>query len=230
LNSSSALQVLLHLSDSALPIGRLAHSFGLEPLVMSALIDGEEAVHDYLVSKLRDCIAPLDGVAVSWSHRYLCQGDLPAIHTLNELVTCRKPVPSMRAASENCGRELLRLLADIPISPDFALFSDQVRLKKCGVNLSVVIGSASAAAGIGLRDCVVMEMRSAASGLLSAAVRLGTLSASNAQSMLWQLGGSIEEAADIALSLEPETMAGWLPDADAYYLKHKQLLGRNFGS
>ncbi|MBY6059676.1 hypothetical protein [Leisingera daeponensis] len=48
--------------------------------------------------------------------------------------------------------------------------------------------------------------------------------------MLWQLGGSIEEAVDIALSLGPETMAGWLPDADTYYLKHKQLLGRNFGS
>ena len=197
---------------------------------MAGIIEDEEAVHEFLVSNLRDCVAPLDGVAVSWSHRYLCEGDLPSVHALDELVTCRKPIPSLRAASENCGRELLRFLAEIPLSSDFALFSEQIRRKKCGGNLSVVIGSASAAAGIGLRECVVMEMRSAASGVLSAAVRLGVLPALKAQNILWQLGGLIEDAAEIALSLEPESMSGWLPDADAYYLAHKQLLGRNFGS
>ncbi|MBY6059594.1 urease accessory protein UreF [Leisingera daeponensis] len=230
MNSSSALQILLHLSDSSLPVGRFAHSFGLEPLAMEGLIEGEEELLEYLITNLRDCFAPLDGVAVSWSYRHFSEGNFRALHDLDNLVTCRKIIPSTRLASKYCGRELIRILSEISISMELNSFTDQISRQKKGGNLSVVIGAASAAAGIGIRECVVMEMRSAVSSLLSAAVRLGLLSALSAQRLLWQSAGIIEEAAEISLGLDQEAMATWFPDADAYSLRHRFAFGRNFGS
>lgn len=230
MTNTSALLVLMHLSDSGLPIGRFAHSYGIEPLAMAGLLEDAEALGEYLATSLRDCVAPLDGVAVCWSHRHFLERDLASLHALDKLVTCRKLSASTRVASESCGRELLRLLAGIPLSHEFTSFAERINDGESAGNISVVVGAASAAVGLDVRECVLMEMRSAASGMLSAAVRLGIISALRAQNMLWRLGGSIEEAVEIALSMDSESMATWFPEADLYYLRHKHATGRNFGS
>lgn len=230
MTNTSALLVLMHLSDSGLPIGRFAHSYGVEPLAMAGLLEDAETLSEYLATSLRDCVAPLDGVAVCWSHRHFLEGDFGSLHALDRLVTCRKVSAPTRVASESCGRELLRLLASIPISREFTSFAERIGNGQSAGNISVVIGAASAAAGLDVRECVLMEMRSAASGMLSAAVRLGIISALRAQNVLWQLGGSIEEAAEVALSMDSESMATWFPEADLYYMRHKHAIGRNFRS
>src|SRR5207249_116248 len=64
----SAFLAALQLADSALPVGRFAHSAGLESLV-AAGSPGEEELYELAESHVVSSVAPLDGAALAHAHR-----------------------------------------------------------------------------------------------------------------------------------------------------------------
>lgn len=220
----------MNLSDSSLPIGRFAHSYGVEPLVIAGFIWDCESLNGYIMANLTESVAPTDGVATFWSHQYFVEGNHEALHGVDRLLTCIKLCSSARLASESSGRELLRILTSIQIPRELNILSNQILEGRSKGNVAVVFGAATAALGLTATEAVLMEMRSATWGMLSAAVRLGLISAGNAQSILFSSGPVLEEAAWIAANTGLEEMESGLPDAEVFYLRHRYRHGRNFSN
>ena len=220
----------MNLSDSSLPIGRFAHSYGVEPLVIAGMIGDCESLSRYVMTNLTECVAPTDGVATFWSHKYFVEGNYEALHGVDRLLTCLKLCSSARLASESSGRELLRFLISIQISKELHKVFNQILEGRSRGNVAVVFGVATAAFGLTATEAVLMEMRSASWGMLSAAVRLGLISAGNAQSILFRSAPALEEAAWIAANTGLEAMETGLPDAEVFYLRHRYRHGRNFSN
>src|SRR3984957_8333003 len=111
---------LLHLADSALPIGGLAHSFGLESLVAAELL-GVRELPEFLRGFLEEA-GLLEAVFCRAGHRLGSDMNLEDFArdwlALNERLSAMKPARESRAGSGSLGRNFLATLSGLG---DFAV-------------------------------------------------------------------------------------------------------------
>jgi urease accessory protein len=216
----------LQLADSAFPIGRFVHSYGLEAWI-SKNGWAEDDFIELLESTLLEALGPLDGAAVAHAHQAGSIGDLL---DLDRLLTARKLTPPARLASRSCGRQLAALalvLFDDPLANEFC---GLVRAHRTDGNLAVTEGTVAKALGIGLREAVLLELRATTNAFLSAAIRLGRLPALRAQALLRALAPVIVRAADEALAVPRSGLRTTGPELEIHALAHNRAEGRIFST
>ena len=186
----------MQLSDSALPIGRHAHAFGLERLFRDGLVQSPKDLENMIMSALTHGAARADGAATALSNLLRVDARLDLL----------KLTHSSQAASRRCGSRLASLAPALHTNSTLVRFVQAVANKETPGHVSVVSGAVAAATEISREDAVLMELRGVASMILSAAVRLDVIPASAAQALLASLTPEITKAAGIALHTELSEM------------------------
>ena len=225
--STDALLGALQLSDSALPIGRFAHSYGLESLLAHRPPVDENEVGEVVETAVREATGPLDGVAVAHAHR---ASSVAELRELDAWLTARKLAPGARSASHSCGRRLAALAPRLTDRTPALAFAAAVGAAECDGNVAVVQGTLAAALGIEAQDAVLLELRGLAASMLSAAVRLGVLSALRSQAVQRRLAPAIEAAAGEALRLARSEARSTALELELASLRHPRREARLFGS
>jgi urease accessory protein len=228
--SEDAFVSALQLADSALPIGRFTHSSGLEALLTAEPDLGAEGLLEVVETALVESVGPLDGVAVAEAYRAASRGELDALVSLDRLVTARKLSPGSRLASTSCGRRLAVLIRNLTEREPAVSFASLVRDGRSDGNLAVVEGALASALGIELRQIVLIELRGTAAALLSAAVRLGRLSALSAQALLRRLEPALIETADDAVERPSSELRSTALELEIFALTHRRENVRLFAS
>lgn len=226
----AAFLASLQLADSALPIGRFAHSGGLEALLRHDAAVQERELVELVAAVVLDAVGPLDGTAVAEAHRASSRSDLDALVELDRRVTARKLTPASRLASTTCGRRLASLVPLLTEREPAAGYAARIAAGEADGNLAVVEGALLAALGVGCHEAVLVELRSAAAALLSAAVRLGRLSALRAQAALRELEPALVDSAREALSLPADGMRSFAPELEIHALAHRRDDARLFAT
>jgi urease accessory protein len=210
-----ALLRLLQLTDSAVPIGAAAHSFGLETLVADRYVSPGN-LEDFLSAQLK---GPLAVEAVFC--REAAGAGADRLDFLNATLSAMKPAREPRQASQALGRRFWMLLTNV-----FEGGLPPADLEN--MHHSVAFGCAAGLLGIGADPAVLAWLQQAVTGMVSAATRLMPLGQSAAQALLWRMGGEILETAHRSRELSVSQAASFAPALDIACMNHPALETRLF--
>ncbi len=206
---------LLHLADSALPVGAMSHSFGLE---------GMAAEHGLRAADLpeffRGWLAGAGAVEAAFCMRAWEIRDPDPWCVLNSDLTARKPTRESRDASLSLGRRFLRLAASL---------MDDARLAMPGpAHFATAFGLVGGALGIPRAACAAAFLHQSLYGAVSACQRLLPFGQSSAAALLWELKPRILSVVADTAGREPDDLWNPQPMLEMASMRHPRLSTRLF--
>jgi urease accessory protein len=203
---------LLQLADSALPVGGMAHSFGLESLVELGAVQPES-----LECFLRDWLSET-GLLEAVFCAQACM--IPQeFAELNIRLSARKPARESREGSAAMGRRLIDLAARaFRIEPPPA--SPEIQYPCC---FGYVAGQ------LGISPCVAVPafLHQAVAALTSASLRLMPLGHSEGQAILFRIKPQIASVAAAAIAAKLD-VPSFTPLLETASMSHQNLATRLF--
>jgi urease accessory protein len=221
---------LLQLSDTALPIGALNHSFGLESLAAeeSLSADGLETfLYDYLQEvsalEIHFCGA---AYLLGAEDRFPTQRWLD----LNTRLGAFRLARESRIASATLGRRLLRLVNGLVNSPILVAAVDAAQQTETDIHHCAAFGLAGAALGIEEDATLLAYAHQSLANLISACQRLLPVGQTQAARMLWELKPVLAELLRRAQEnhFDVEESACFCPLVEAGSMRHPRLTTRLF--
>ncbi len=251
--SELSLLRLIQFSDSALPIGGAAHSFGLESLAAEGRLTVEDLpgfLEDYLQEA--GC---LEAVFCRLAHACwpkqsnegpdgpagpdgfdgpIEAGDGPDrlaqwLH-LNRQLSAFRWSRESREASATLGRRFLKLAASTMESPALATTLERSIEEGVDVHLCTAFGRVGAFLGLDPPTVAICYLHQSLAGLISACQRLLPLGQNRSCRLLWDLKPSIVSTVERSLPLSLEDVSCFLPALDVASMSHPTLATRLFVS
>ena len=197
-NALAALR-LLHLADSALPIGSLAHSFGLESLSEVGILQPQH-LESFFGAYLEET-GTLEAAFCRAGFRLAAdaQAEFPAAkwRAMNALLSARMPAREIRAASGSLGHNFLQAVLAYSHSPTLlAAIAAAKAIPAEMIHHAPAFGLAAGMLRVEESAAVEAYLHQLLANLISACQRLMPLGQTAAGRVLWNLKPAILAAAE----------------------------------
>jgi len=225
---------LLHLADSALPIGALAHSFGIETLAAEGLLsvaDLPEFFRGYLEEA-----GMIEAVFCRAAFRLACSGRargefaVAVWRELNERLNAFKAAREARAGSATLGRNFILAVLALGNFPLLREALEAMRGSASGIHHGPAFGLAGGALDLEEDSVVLAYLHQSMAGAVSACQRLLPLGQTEATRILWDLKPAIAATAAASAACEPSDACCFMPLLDVGAMEHPALRTRLFVS
>jgi len=211
---------LLQLADSAVPIGGLSHSFGLESMIEERLV-GVDDLFSYLEDLLAESLL-LEAVYCRTAHGFAASGH-GALRDLNTRLSTLRFARESRDASLALGKRFLRLVACLEPSPHLqraAGFGE--------IHFSIAFGYACGVLTFKADETVAAFLHQNVAASISAAQRLLSLGQMQSSRIAWDLKPAIGEAVNRSAALDIESVAAFSHLPELASMRHPILSTRLF--
>jgi urease accessory protein len=223
---------LLQLADSALPIGSLAHSFGLETLVSEGLLVVGE-LESFLRSWLVEA-GVMEAVFCREAYRIGTAGGLSTDRwvKLNFLLSARKAARESRTGSVILGRNFLLTVAaltGLPALNDLlATTRKSAELHRTATHYCLAFGLVAGLLGFDEQRTMLTYLHQSVASMVSGCQRLLPLGQTDAARILWNLKSLIVEAAGQSTAYSCDDVCSFVPLLDWGAMEHPALSTRLF--
>jgi urease accessory protein len=224
---------LLHLADTALPIGSLAHSFGIESLVASEILH-VNGLFDFLRGYLEEA-GTMEAVFCRAAFRLAVdpspESAVARWLELNVRLSALKPARESRAGSAALGRNFLTMVLALGERTVLREALEAARKPPAvAIHHSLAFGLVSGALGFDESRAVLAYLHQSAATLVSTCQRLLPLGQTDAARILWNLKAVMIETAARSASADPESVSCFMPLLDWGAMEHPALPTRLFVS
>lgn len=227
MNTLSLIQGLRFV-DSFFPSGGFAYSSGLEAAVQGGAIRHADDLSRYVEDVLRHGMGRREAVAVALAHDAVSKGMLQIAFDVDRELDAMKTGRETRQASRQMGRQVIRIAAEqMDGHPVLRDFHAAVEAERTPSHLAVSLGLVLAASGWSREDAVAAYLYQAATGVMSAALKLLPIGQREGQRLL---DGWMPLIAELSRQAPDMTMTSWSPIQDIYAMRHSRLTSRLFRS
>jgi urease accessory protein len=206
---------LLHLADSALPIGAAAHSFGIESLVAESGLS-EVGLHGFFSGWL----SGTGRMEAAFCLRAGAITNLQEWELLNTDLSSFKPARESREASLRLGKRFLTLAAGLIHQPNLEYRGD--------AHLATAFGLAGAALNLEPSLVAAAYLHQAVFGAISVCQRLLPFGQSSAMQLLWMLKADMMQAVEKAATAINDELWNSQPMLEIASMRHPHLTTRLF--
>ncbi|MFN5513408.1 MAG: urease accessory protein UreF [Cyanobacteriota bacterium] len=198
-----SLLALLQLASPALPLGAYAYSEGLEFLTQSQ-IQNAEALLTWLRQELGYGSIRIESAVMLRGHRCWRLGEeLNGLNHWNQWLGAQRETSELRRQSQQMGRSLLQLLAQLTEEPRFSSIAETFN-SPC--HYALAFGMGAAHWQIPEEAALLGYLHSWASNLITAGVKLIPLGQTAGQRLLQALSADIGEQCPGLLALEDDNL------------------------
>ena len=230
LSSIKQKLTLIQLADSFFPSGSYTLSHGLESLKQQGKIQQSEDITDFLKLLLQSKIATCDLVALIQAHQASMESNIARITAVAARLQALTLIETTRKTQLQSGRALL-MVAQSTWEHTLLATLDQKRLSNQFHCLHpVVFGVVGSVADLNQIDTALAFLHGFVTGVLGAAIRLGSLGHLQAQEILLELSSEMEIAYHTASKMSLEEMWSCTPSIDLGQMHHPRLNSRLFAS
>ena len=225
---------LIHPADSALPIGALAHSFGLESLAAAGMLRVGE-LHGFLGAYLEEA-GVMEGAYCRAAFRLAAAGPDSFSRErwleINEWISALKPARESRQGSGALGKNFLQAVLALGEFPVLRRALETTRQSqnpaRAAIHHSTAFGLASGALSFDEDRSTGAYLHQLTAGLVSACQRLLPLGQTEAMRILWDLKRAMTEAARRSAAFPLDDACCFTPLLDWGAMEHPALSTRLF--
>jgi urease accessory protein len=223
---------LLQLSDTALPIGTLNHSFGVETLAAEQSLSAN-GLPAFLPGYLEEVgLSEIYFCGAAYRLGIACRDRLPVEQwiDLNVQFSAFKLARENRSASATLGRRFLRLINGLVGSPILTSAMDAAQQTETDIHHCTAFGLAGAALGIEEESTLLAYGHQSLANLISSCQRLLPLGQTQATRMLWELKPLLVELVRRAREnhFDVDQAACFAPVVEVSSMRHPTLPTRLF--
>jgi len=211
----------LRFADSAFPTGSFGFSSGMEALVGAGFVHDRESLERQVESILRARWATSDRVALIRAHR-LC-GSLPDIYALDAEFHVSMTSQNLRNGSAMNGQAFLTTHSRIG-TLKAAEYLNAVTQKTAPGHLSVVQGFIYYQSGLSEEASAAVSAYTTTFGLCQSALRLGTATAHECQSVIARLSDLMTELATTPVGQDFSSFTPIIDGVDGQYQRRSNRL------
>ncbi|MEM7593692.1 MAG: urease accessory UreF family protein, partial [Cyanobacteria bacterium P01_A01_bin.83] len=172
---------LIQLADSFFPSGSYTLSHGLESLVQHNKIHNPESISSFLQILLHHKIAPCDLVALIHAFNASTEQDINQIKQVATQLYAQTLIETTRKTQLQSGRALLMVAQSTWQHPQLEALDRQRALNQFHCLHPVLFGVVGSIAGLTVTNTAIAFLHGFVTGVLGAAIRLGSLGHLQAQ-------------------------------------------------
>jgi urease accessory protein len=221
---------LLHLADSALPIGSLAHSFGLETLAAREILKPgglADFFHGYLQEAgMVEAVFCRESFRLSAAGAQKFSGDRWV--GTNDRMSALKPARESRAGSAALGRNFLKAVLGLGDFPLLREAIETTRQSGSMIHHSPAFGLAGGVLAFDEDRTILAFLHQFLANLISACQRLLPLGQSEATRILWDLKPAMVEIVARSVRCTLDEACCFTPLLDWGAMEHPALSTRLF--
>ncbi|MFC7339084.1 urease accessory protein UreF [Haloferula chungangensis] len=226
---TSWLPALLQLSDSTLPVGAYAHSFGLEGLVQMGAVTNIDDLERFLTREMLSSLSEVELPLIRHSRAALESNDLAAVTRLDHLALATRPTAELRSASTRMGRQLLNLAPqllgeELTESPAWQLVLDSIPHRQTSTATAVLHHFRKVPSNAGLHATTWQTL----SGLAQAGLKLLHLGPAGIQGILARCSEAIPTTVAASISISEAEIGSFTPLWDIASSRHQRAPARLF--
>ncbi|WP_058306476.1 urease accessory protein UreF [Gracilibacillus massiliensis] len=222
---STKFLYLMHIHDSAFPIGSYTHSFGMETFIQADTIASKEDLFSFCSMYVRENVAYTDGIFVK--EAYL-QEEMPALIRLEKICDASKNAEETREASSMIGKQFLKAVLPVSEVPSLQEWERLLHQKKVTAHFPIVYSLYAKEMKFDLYTTIMTFLYSSTVGLVHNAVRAIPLGQKAGIEVIHRLIPEIEKATNQILRRSLKDLSNHAVGLELASMQHKYLTSRLF--
>jgi urease accessory protein len=220
---------LLHLCDSAFPLGAFAYSDGLEAAAADGRVASTNDLRSWIDACLDESIGRLEGPAVWQAWAAVGDGDRQALELLDEELTALRSSSSARRSTRAMGSRLLTTWQALYPDPRLAEIVTRAHGGHLAPVLPIAFAAVCACAGVDRRHAVDAFAYTRLAATISAAMRLMPVGQGDAHAVLARTLDRVPAVVDRIVERDAR-VESFSPALDIEMMRQQYLHSRLFRS